>query len=193
MKLVVATKNQGKIREFKEIFSGTKYEIVSMSEMGIDEDVVEDCATFEGNALKKATEIMRVCSEITVADDSGLCVEALSGAPGIYSARYSGEGATDLKNNLKLLEAMKDEPNRNAKFVCAIAIAFPSGETKTLTGEFHGEIAHEMSGTGGFGYDVLFYLPEYNMTSAEISAELKNKISHRGKALTELKHFLSGM
>lgn len=191
MKIVIATKNEGKMREFKSIFSGTDYEVVSMSEMGVDIDVVEDCDTFEGNALKKAHEIMKACGAITVADDSGLCVDALGGAPGVYSARYSGKGATDLKNNLKLLDVMKEETNRKAKFVCAIAIVFPNGESKIFEGEFHGEIAHDMSGTRGFGYDVLFYLPEYNMTSAQISSQLKNEISHRGKALFALKEFLS--
>lgn len=191
MKLVAATKNKGKLREFKAIFEGTQWEIVGMDELGIDIDVVEDADTFEGNALKKAVEIMRHCGEATVADDSGICVDALGGAPGVYSARYSGEGATDEKNNLKLLAEMEDEKNRAAKFVCAVAVAFPSGETKVLTGEFHGQIGYEMKGSGGFGYDVLFYLPQYDKTGAEIDAALKNKISHRAKALEALKEYLN--
>lgn len=191
MRLVVATKNEGKLREFKEILKGTCFEVVSMGDIGLDIDVEEDADTFEGNAVKKATQIMKACGEITVADDSGLCVEALGGAPGVYSARYSGSGATDLKNNIKLLKSMEGVENRNAKFVCAIAAAFPDGRTITVAGEFHGFIDYEMKGTGGFGYDVLFYLPEYKMTSAQIPPGLKNHISHRGKALVKLKEKLT--
>ena len=121
-----------------------------------------------------------------IADDSGLCVDALDGAPGVYSARYAGEHGDDLENNLLLLKNMENIENRKAKFVCAIALAFPDGKIINVEGEFHGLIDHEMKGTGGFGYDCLFYLPEYNMTSAEISAEEKNKISHRAKALVAL-------
>lgn len=189
-RIVVATKNQGKLKEIKAILKDTGYEFVSMTDIGLDIDVVEDADTFTGNAKKKATEIMKACGEITLADDSGLCVDALNGAPGVYSARYSGEGATDLKNNLLLLENMKDIENRAAKFVCAMVIAFPDGRIISEYGEFHGTIDYEMKGTGGFGYDVLFYLPEYKMTSAEISAEEKNKISHRAKALARIKEKL---
>lgn len=190
MKIVVATKNNGKLREIKKLIERDDIELFSMSDMGIDVDVVEDGTTFEENALKKAREISKLCGEITIADDSGLCVDALSGAPGIYSARYSGEDATDLKNNLKLLDAMKDIKDRNAKFVCALALVFPDGREKVFYGEFHGVIDHEMKGTGGFGYDVLFYLPEYQKTSAEIPAEEKNRISHRAKAFEQLNSFL---
>lgn len=190
MKIVVATKNQGKLREIKAILSDDKYEIVSMSDMGIDIEVDEDADTFSGNAEKKAIEIMKVCNEITLADDSGLVVDALNGAPGVYSARYAGEHGDDLQNNLLLLKNMQNETNRKAKFVCAMVLAFPDGRTISVEGEFHGQIDYEMKGTGGFGYDVLFYLPEYGMTSAEISAEEKNKISHRSKALQLIKEKL---
>lgn len=190
MKLVIATKNKGKVREIKEILAGTPWDIVSMEEAGISLDVEETADTFEGNALLKARAVMRLCGEVTVADDSGLCVDALGGAPGVYSARYAGENATDLENNLKLLRAMGNTENRKAKFVCAIAVAHPAGGEKTLRGEFHGEIAHEMRGTGGFGYDVLFYLPEYKMTSAQLEPQVKNQISHRAAALIKLKEYL---
>ena len=190
MKIVVATKNQGKLREIKAILSDDKYEIVSMSDIGIDIEVDEDADTFSGNAEKKAIEIMKVCNEITLADDSGLVVDALNGAPGVYSARYAGEHGDDLQNNLLLLKNMQNETNRKAKFVCAMVLAFPDGRTISVEGEFHGQIDYEMKGTGGFGYDVLFYLPEYGMTSAEISAEEKNKISHRSKALQLIKEKL---
>jgi len=187
MKLVVATKNEGKMREIRAILADTNWEVVSMKDMKIDIDVVEDKDTFEGNALKKAEEIMQICNEVTLADDSGLMVDALKGAPGVYSARYAGNDATDDDNNYKLLSAMENEKNRSARFVCALALAFPDGRREWVRGEFEGEIGYEMKGNGGFGYDVLFYLPEYNKTSAEIPAEIKNKISHRGKALQKLK------
>ena len=187
MKLVVATKNEGKMREIRAILADTNWEVVSMKDMKIDIDVVEDKDTFEGNALKKAEEIMRACNEVTLADDSGLMVDALDGAPGVYSARYAGNDATDDDNNYKLLSAMENEKNRSARFVCTLALAFPDGRREWVRGEFEGEIGYEMKGNGGFGYDVLFYLPEYNKTSAEIPAEIKNKISHRGKALQKLK------
>lgn len=189
-KIVVATKNKGKLKEIKAILGNTGYEFVSMADMGIDIDVVEDADSFLGNAEKKAVEIMKACGEITLADDSGLCVDALSGAPGVYSARYSGENADDLSNNLLLLKNMEGKKDRRAHFVCAMVVAFPDGKIISHCGEFHGEIDYEMKGTGGFGYDVLFYLPQYKMTSAEISAEEKNKISHRAKALEGIKEKL---
>ena len=186
MKIIVATKNQGKVREFRKILSGIDCEIVSMTDFGIDIDVVEDADTFEGNAIKKASEIMKLSGCVTMADDSGLMVDALGGAPGVYSARYSGENATDLKNNLKLLNEMKDVKDRKAKFVCSIAVAYPSGEVKTTSGEFHGEIGYEMKGENGFGYDSLFIVPEFNKTSAELTQEVKNSISHRFVALSKM-------
>lgn len=191
MKIVVATKNKGKMREIKAILNDEKYEILSMEDIGIDVEVDEDADTFTGNATKKAIEIMKVCNQITLADDSGLVVDALDGAPGVYSARYAGEHGDDLENNLLLLKNMENEKNRSAKFVCAMALAFPDGKIINVEGEFHGQIDYKMKGTGGFGYDCLFYLPEYDMTSAEISAELKNEISHRAKALQMIKEKLS--
>ena len=185
MKIIVATKNKGKIREIKAILP--EYDILSMEDIGIDIDVDEDSDTFEGNAIKKAVEIMKVCGEVTIADDSGLVVDALDGEPGVYSARYSGEHGNDIENNLLVLKKMEGVTNRNAKFVCALAVAFPNGDTVCVNGEFFGEIGFEMRGEGGFGYDSIFYLPEYKQTSAEISAEEKNKISHRAVALQKLK------
>ena len=192
MRIVAATKNKGKIKEIKSILADSGYEILSMEDIGIDAEVDEDADTFEGNALKKAVEIMKLCGEITIADDSGLVVEALGGKPGVYSARYSGVHGDDLANNKLLLKNMEGEKNRNAKFVCAVAAAFPNGDTLCVSGEFCGEIGYEMRGTNGFGYDSLFCLPEYgNKTSAEISSEEKNKISHRSKALHKLKDELN--
>lgn len=191
MKIVVATKNKGKMNEIKAILNDEKYEILSMEDIGINVEVNEDADTFTGNATKKAVEIMNICNEITLADDSGLVVDALDGAPGVFSARYAGEHGDDLQNNLLLLKNMENIKDRKAKFVCAIALAFPDGRIISVEGEFHGQIDYEMKGTGGFGYDCLFYLPEYNMTSAEISAEEKNKISHRAKALQMIKEKLS--
>ena len=192
MRIVAATKNKGKIKEIKSILADSGYEILSMEDIGIDAEVDEDADTFEGNALKKAAEIMKLCGEITIADDSGLVVEALGGEPGVYSARYSGVHGDDLANNKLLLKNMEGEKNRSAKFVCAVAAAFPNGDTFCVSGEFCGKIGYEMRGTNGFGYDSLFCLPEYgNKTSAEISHEEKNKISHRSKALHKLKDELN--
>lgn len=192
-KIIVATKNQGKMKEIREILSDLNYEILSMADIGLDAEVIEDGTTFKENATKKAVEIMKLCNEITLADDSGLSIDALNGAPGIYSARYSGEHGDDLQNNLLLLKNMQNEKNRKAKFICSIALAFPDGKIINVDGEFEGLIDYEMKGQGGFGYDVLFYLPEYGKTSAEISAEEKNKISHRFKALHKLKEELINM
>jgi XTP/dITP diphosphohydrolase len=190
VKLVVATTNEGKMREIRKILKEIPLEIVSMKELGLNLNIVEDADSFEGNAMKKAEEVMRACGEITLADDSGLVVDALGGAPGVYSARYAGEHVSDLENNKKLLMAMEGEEQRSAKFVAAIAVAFPDGRRELTFGEMKGEIAHEMRGSGGFGYDVLFYLPEYGMTSAQLSEEEKNRISHRAKALHAIKEKL---
>ena len=187
MRIVAATKNKGKIREINAILKDTPYGVISMEEIGITIDVNEDAGSFEGNAMKKAEEIMKLCGEVTLADDSGLCVDALGGAPGVYSARYAGTHGSDLDNNLLLLKNMEGVTNRTARFVCAIAVAFPDGRRICVQSTFEGEISREMKGTGGFGYDVLFYLPEYGQTAAEIPAELKNQISHRAKALQLLK------
>lgn len=190
MKLIIATKNQGKMREIRQLLSDLPFEVLSMEDAGVTLDVVEDADTFPGNAMKKAEQIMAITGELTLADDSGLMVEALDGAPGVYSARYAGEGATDGANNRKLLAAMEGQTNRAAKFVAAIALASPQGRREVTIGELHGEIAHEMRGEGGFGYDVLFELPSYGKTSAQLPPDEKNRISHRGKALAQMKEIL---
>jgi len=191
MRIIVATKNKGKIKEIKNILSGIGCDVLSMADIGIDVDVVEDGTTFKENAMIKATEIMKLCNEVTLADDSGLVVDALNGEPGIYSARYSGVHGNDIKNNLLVLEKMKNIKDRSAKFICAMALTFPDGRKICVEGEFKGNIGYEMKGTNGFGYDSIFYPIGYDVTSAEISPEEKDKISHRAKALQLIKEELS--
>ncbi|NME35424.1 MULTISPECIES: XTP/dITP diphosphatase [Fusobacterium] len=189
MKIFLATGNKHKIEEIKKIFSKEDIEILSIND-GIEiPEVIEDGKTFEENSKKKALEISKFTNMITIADDSGICVEALGGAPGVYSARYSGENATDESNNKKLIENLKGIENRNAKFVCVITLAKPTGETYSYTGEIHGEIIDEPRGKYGFGYDPYFYVKEYGKTTAEME-DFKNKISHRAKALAKLKENL---
>ncbi|MDK2810600.1 MAG: XTP/dITP diphosphohydrolase [Petroclostridium sp.] len=192
MRMVVATKNKGKIKEITEILQDLGIQVVSQDELNIKIDVVEDGTTFEENAVKKASEIMNISKEITLADDSGLEVDYLNGAPGIYSARYAGPNATDYDNNNKLLKALEGVPfeKRTARFVCAIAAVFPDGRKIVARGECEGIINFQPAGQNGFGYDPLFYIPEYGMTMAEIDPQLKNKISHRAKALNMLKEEL---
>lgn len=190
-KIVFATKNKGKIKEIQAVL-GDSFEIVSMEDAGINIDVVEDGTTFEENALKKATEIMKVSGTIVLADDSGLEVDYLDKAPGIYSARFMGEDTSyDIKNNeiLKRLEGVPED-KRTARFVCVIAAAFPNGRCETVRGTIEGIIGYEIKGENGFGYDPIFYVPELKKTTAELSMEEKNKISHRGKALRMMKDIL---
>ena len=184
-KFIVATKNKGKMKEIKEILKDFPFEVVSMEEAGINEDIEETGSTFEENALKKATEIMKLSGEVTLADDSGLEVDYLNGAPGIFSARYAGEGASDADRNNKLLAELKDVPfeKRTARFVCVIAAVWPDGRKIVTRGECHGIIHFKPVGNNGFGYDPIFFIPEYNRTMAELNSELKNKISHRAKAM----------
>ncbi|MDP4182412.1 MAG: XTP/dITP diphosphatase [Bacillota bacterium] len=184
-KFIAATKNKGKIKEISEILNSFPYEVFSMESVGLDNDIEETGATFEENALIKAKEICAITGEIVMADDSGLEVDYLDGAPGIYSARFAGENATDEDKNNKLLKLLEDVPfeKRTARFVCVIAIVFPDGQSFTVRGTCEGYIAHKPEGANGFGYDPIFYVPEYNMTTAQMPSELKHKISHRGKAL----------
>lgn len=191
-KIIFATKNKGKIKEINAIMSDMSVEVVSMEDAGINIDVVEDGNTFEENAIKKAEEIMKVSGIITMADDSGLEIDYLDGAPGVYSARYMGEDTPYSIKNSKILETMKDvkEENRTARFVSVIATAIPNKETITTKGTVEGIIGYEIKGENGFGYDPIFYVPEYNMTTAEMTPELKNSISHRGKALRLMKEEL---
>ncbi len=185
--LILATRNEGKVSEFQELLSGFEIQIKSLKDFGPIPPVEEDGKTFEDNAYKKAYFTAKVLGFPTFADDSGLTVEALGGVPGVHSARYAGEGATDEGNNLKLLEAMKGVANRKATFNCVIAIAVPSGPALTYEGLCHGEIAHELKGKNGFGYDPIFYYPPLKKTFAQLSAEEKNQVSHRGKAMAELR------
>lgn len=184
--LVLATRNQGKISEFKELLSGFEIEIKSLKDFGPIPPVVEDGETFEDNAYKKAHFTAKVLGFPSLADDSGLRVEVLGGMPGVHSARYAGEDATDEDNNRKLLEAMEGAPNRKASFECIITIAVPRGPALIYEGRCDGEIACELRGQNGFGYDPLFYYPPLKKTFAEMSTAAKNRVSHRGKAMAEL-------
>lgn len=192
MKIFLATGNRHKIDEIKAIFSEISkeknIEILSIKD-GIEiPDVVEDGKTFEENSQKKATEIAKFLNMIAIADDSGLCVDILNGEPGVYSARYSGEG-TDEANNRKLIKNLQGKANRKARFVSVISIAKPDGKVFSFRGEVEGEIVDEKRGDTGFGYDPHFYIEEYKRTLAEMP-EIKNKISHRAKALEKLKENL---
>lgn len=164
-----------------------------MKEAGITAQIVEDGTTFEENAVIKAKTICEMTGEITLADDSGLEIDYLNKEPGIYSARYMGEDTSYRIKNANLIERLNGVPDekRTARFVCAVAAAFPSGEVKTVRGVMEGRIGYEESGENGFGYDPIFYLPEYGCSSAELSMEEKNKISHRGKALRAIKEELN--
>lgn len=183
-KIVFATKNQGKLKEIREIL-GDKYNIVSMEEAGINIDVEENGTTFEENAILKAEAVMKICNEMVLADDSGLEVDYLNKEPGIYSSRYMGEDTPySIKNQaiIDKLQGVEDE-KRTARFVCAVACAIPDKYTLIAKETMEGIIAHEIIGENGFGYDPIFYLPEYKKTSAQLTMDEKNKISHRGKAL----------
>lgn len=189
MKIFLATGNTNKIKEIEKIFKMDNIEILSIKDGIKIPEVEEDGETFEENSKKKALEIAKFTNMITIADDSGLCVEALGGAPGVYSARYAGEHGDDLANNEKLVRELQGIENRKAKFVAVITLAKPTGETYSFTGEVEGEIIDTPRGKDGFGYDPHFFVREYNHTLAEIP-EIKNKISHRAKALEKLKENL---
>ena len=193
--LVFATGNMNKLREIKEILADLDVEILSMKEAGIHIDIVEDGKTFEENALIKARAVCKASGHLALADDSGLEVDALNKEPGIYSARYMGEDTSyDIKNQniIDRLEGVPDE-KRTARFVCAMAAVFPDGTEKTFVRNMEGRIGYEIAGENGFGYDPIFYLPEYGKTSAEISPEEKNAISHRGQALRALADYLKNI
>jgi XTP/dITP diphosphohydrolase len=195
MKIVLATRNKGKAREIKEILKDLKLEILTLDDFSEIPTPAEDGKSFKENAIKKARFIAGQLNMPTLADDSGLEVEILNKQPGIYSARYAGENATDEENNNKLLAELKDIPleKRKACYRCVIAIALPSGIEETVEGDCCGLIALEPKGSGGFGYDPLFYVPEYGKTMAELSPDIKNRISHRGKALAKLRNKLMAM
>ena len=191
-KLIFATGNENKMREIREIFGGMDYEILSMREAGVYCDVVEDGSTFEENALLKATAVAQTCHELVLADDSGLEVDYLNKEPGIYSARYMGEETPyDIKNQtiLDRMEGVSKE-QRTARFVCAIAAVWPDGSSKVLRQTMEGYIGYEIAGANGFGYDPIFYIDKYGCSTAEMTSEQKNAISHRGKALRAMKREL---
>lgn len=184
--IVLATRNAGKVKEFREMVKDFPVEIRSLNDFGPIPEVEEDGETFDENAYKKALFAAKVLGLPAISDDSGLVVEALDGRPGVKSARYAGENASDLENSRKLLEEMAGKDNRSAAFECVISIAVPTGPALTYVGRCQGEITLEPRGEKGFGYDPVFYYPPYDKTFAEISTKEKNKVSHRGQALREL-------
>jgi len=185
MKIVIATGNKDKVREINEVLEGTGFEAVDMKSEGIFVDIVEDAETFEGNALIKARAVHGYTADYVMADDSGLCIDALDGAPGVYSARFCGEDSTYEEKFARIYELLKDVPKDKwtAKFVCAIAVVRPDGSEFTVRGECEGLLLDHPVGDNGFGYDPIFYKPEFGMTTAQMDPEVKNSISHRGKAL----------
>lgn len=188
--IILASNNKDKVKEVKEILKG--YDIISMKEAGIDVDIEENGTTFEENALIKARAIMKLTGQITMADDSGLEIDYLNKAPGVYSARFMGHDTSyDIKNKalIQKIEGVKGS-DRSGRFVCAIAVCFPDGREIVKRGTMEGLIAEEIKGDNGFGYDPIVYLPEYGRTSGELAPEEKNKISHRGKALALIKEEL---
>lgn len=193
MKLLVATGNQGKLREIRHLLGASAIEIVGLDELVNPPDVIEDGMSFTENACKKALEMARFSGLLTLADDSGLVVNALNGEPGVHSARYAGQQGDDRANNAKLLRTMATVPDeqRRAAFCCVMALAWPDGRVRTFEGQVSGFIMRGERGSGGFGYDPLFLVPEYGMTTAELPLEIKNRISHRGIALRQVIEALS--
>lgn len=192
MRIIFATGNQHKMKEIREILGDIGLEIVSMKEAGIEADIVEDGKTFEENAMIKATEIAKLCDDIVLADDSGLEIDYLDKAPGIMSARFMGEDTSyDIKNQA-LIDKLEGVPKekRTARFVCAIAAVLPTGKQIVTRGTIEGMIGYEIAGENGFGYDPIFYVEEYGCTTAQLSPEEKNKVSHRGNALMAMKEML---
>lgn len=189
-KLIIASNNQNKIKEIKAILDSEYDEILSLKDSGIDIEVVEDGKSFYENAKKKAVEISKITLGDVMADDSGLCVDALNGAPGIYSARFSGEHASDEQNNEKLIRELKGKENRKAEYICAIVIANGGNEKYYAEGRCEGIIIDEPKGENGFGYDPHFFDRNYNMTFAQLDPAVKNRISHRAKALEKIEELV---
>ncbi|WP_321370797.1 XTP/dITP diphosphatase [uncultured Desulfuromusa sp.] len=188
MKLLIATGNQGKLKEIQALLQGSAIEIVGLDQFKDIPEVIEDGATFLENARKKALEMAQFSGLLTLADDSGLAVDALHGEPGVFSARYAGEKSDDRANNSKLLQELDDivDEKRQASFHCVMALAWPDGRCETYDGQVSGLIMRGERGTGGFGYDPLFMVPEYGKTMAELPSVIKNRISHRGMALRKV-------
>ena len=191
-RLVFATGNEGKMKEVRLILKDLPYEIVSLKELGLELDIIEDGSTFEENALIKAVQVMKITNEIVIADDSGLEIDYLNKAPGIYSARFLGEETSYDYKNKYILDRLSGVPKeqRTARFVCAIACVFPDGGTHVVKEAVEGSISFHIAGEFGFGYDPIFYIEEYGCTTAELSPDEKNHISHRGKALERIKEVL---
>ncbi|MCG6971645.1 MAG: XTP/dITP diphosphatase [Desulfobacterales bacterium] len=185
--LVIATRNKGKTKEIKDLLKDYPVDIKNLDDFGSIPQIEEDGDTFDENAYIKASFAARILGLPALADDSGLIVEALDGAPGIHSARYAGENASDKEKYLKLLHEMKGKTNRRAAFECVISVAIPTGAALTYEARCEGIIAEEPAGSNGFGYDPVFFYPPFHKTFAQISRSEKNRISHRGKALAELK------
>lgn len=185
MKLVLASDNKNKLREFRTLFENFGVELISKAESGFTEEVEETGETFAENARIKAEAVMRATGLAAIADDSGLCVDALGGAPGVYSARYGGEGLDDKGRYMLLLSSLRGAPTRAAHFACAVACAFPNGDTLTAEGRCDGSIAYAPLGEGGFGYDPVFLLPGTGKTFGQLTQEEKSAVSHRGRALKD--------
>ena len=193
--ILFATGNEGKMREIRSILADTGAKILSMKEAGVSVDIEENGTTFEENALIKARAVSAALTgadSVVLADDSGLVIDALDGEPGIYSARYMGEDTSYDEKNTNLIERLEGVPDekRTARFVCAIAAVMPDGREFTVQAAIEGRIGYEQKGEGGFGYDPIFYVPEFGKTTAEMTAEEKNRVSHRGKALEQMKEVL---
>jgi XTP/dITP diphosphohydrolase len=188
-KIIFATSNEGKMKEIREILKDLDIELFSLKDAGLNPDIEENGSTFEENAIIKAKSVMEMTGEIVLADDSGLEVDYLDKAPGVYSARFMGEDTPYTIKNQYIIDRLKNaaEKERSARFVCVIACAFPDGVILTRRGTIEGVIAKKISGAHGFGYDPIFYVPEYGCTTAEMLPEQKNEISHRGKALRAIK------
>ena len=191
-KIIFATGNEGKMKEVRMLLEDFNLPVLSLKDAGITADIVENGTTFEENAVIKATEIMKLTGALVLADDSGLEIDYLNKEPGIYSARYMGEDTSYRIKNQNLIDRLEGVPDdkRTARFVCAIAAAFPNGEVCTAIGTIEGIIGYEERGENGFGYDPIFFLPEYGKTTAELPLEIKNQLSHRGNALRKMKEEL---
>lgn len=191
-KIIFATGNAGKMKEVREILKDLNVEVLSMKEAGIQADVEENGKTFQENAVIKAREIMKISGEVVLADDSGLEIDYLNREPGVYSARYMGEDTPYSVKNANLISRLEGVPEekRTARFVCAIAAVLPGGRELTTRATIEGRIGYEEKGENGFGYDPIFYVPEFGCTTAELTGEQKNQVSHRGKALEAMKEIL---
>lgn len=191
-KLIFATENQGKLKEIREIMADLDVEVLSMKEAGVQTEIEENGTTFEENAVIKARAVGKLTGELTLADDSGLEIDYLNKEPGVYSARYMGEDTSYHVKNASLIKRLEGVPmeQRTARFVCVIAAVFPDGKVETARGTIEGVIGYEERGENGFGYDPIFYVPELNCSTAELTPGQKNEISHRGKALRKMKEIL---